>query len=140
MSAIRLLIPTDDPKGAQFFAECFGGPDATGQPSVALSCRWTGDGGDPKVQAAVAAHKGAGMTNYEIRVADFLNIALDGPLPPGWTAEQFRNTGEIRARNTTPSNEDTVARDGVEALKVSVASLGSELGDTRSSLRRAGGA
>ena len=106
-AAIRLLIPTDDINGALYFAECFGGLDAAGLPSVALSARWTGPGG-PKVDAAIAAHRAAGMTDYRVKVADFINIALDGPLPPGWTPAMFRNTDEIIARSGTV---DQTARD-----------------------------
>lgn len=134
--AVRLLKPTGT--DAQFIAQCAGPKDATGVPSVAVRCEWTGDGGDPKVQRRVAAHQAAGMTDLTaITVDDLINVSLDGPLPPGMSADQFANTSEIEARMSA-GTVDNVARKGVSDLNASVANLGQVLSDTKMNLARAG--
>lgn len=90
---LRLLAPTDSP--ARFYAMC----DPTGR---AESCRWTGDGTDPLVQARLAFYSAATPAGQEFEMAldtgAFINICLDGLLPPGFRADQFANPREIEAR------------------------------------------
>lgn len=87
---LRLLAPTDSP--ARFYAVV----DPTGR---ALRCEWTGDGADPAVAARLAFYEGVtpAGTPWELAmdVAGLINVSLDGPLPPGFKAEQFGNPGEI---------------------------------------------
>lgn len=132
MADVRLLKPSGT--DAQFIATCGGPKDATGKSSVATSCRWTGDGGDPKVQAKVAAHYAAGMTDLTgITVGDLINVALDGLLPPGMSADQFANTEEILARMTS-GTVDRVARDGLAIVSADLAVIDSQVDKIRAGL------
>jgi hypothetical protein len=112
---LRLLAPADSP--ARFYATCT--PEG-----AALRCEWTGDGTLPKVQARLTFYRNAhpaGTVPFEmaLSVKDLINVSLDGPLPPGFTAAQFANTDEIIARSTV-GTVDTTARAAVAALDAKV--------------------
>ena len=129
---LRLLAPVDN--DARFYAFC----DPAGR---ALRCEWTGDGNDPAVLARIEFYRKApppGQTfEMGLSVANLINVSLDGPLPPGFTPEQFGNPAEIEAR-TSSGTVDTVARERCDALNMSVARLGQQLGDTKMNLTKAG--
>lgn len=93
---LRFLAPIDSP--ARFYAMC----DAAGR---ALRCEWTGDGGDQKVLDRIAFYRNAhpaGDPPFEmaLTLGAFQNISLDGPMPPGFTPDQFANSAEIVQRGT----------------------------------------
>lgn len=70
-----------DPKPA-LFAQ-------TNAQGAAIWAEWTGDGNDPRVQARIANHHAAGMTDLPCTLASLGNCTLIGPVPPGVDRNTF---------------------------------------------------
>lgn len=124
---LRFLAPTDSP--ARFYAMC----DTAGR---ALRCEWTGDGGDQAVLDRIDFYRNAhpiGTVPFEmsLTLGAFQYISLDGPLPQGFTPDQFANPGEIKARS---GSADAAA---VVQLVEAVGRLGQNQGSAAIELKRA---
>ena len=132
---LRLLAPLDSP--ARFFADC----DPAGR---ARRCEWTGPGDDPAVAARIEFYRNATPAGQDFEMAlhvdNLVNVSLDGPLPPGFKAEQFGNPDEIIARVTNTGGVDTTARAQIVALNDSVGRLGQRQATAGKDLADAGAA
>lgn len=132
---LRLLAPTDSP--ARFYAVV----DPTGR---ALRCEWTGEGNDPAVAARLNFYTDATPAGQDFElamdVAGLINVSLDGPLPPGFKAEQFANPDEIVARVTNTGSIDSTARAQIVALNDAVGRVGQRQSTAGKAMADAGAA
>lgn len=132
--------PPEDPDMPNYYVTAGATAKFIGTPALV---RWTGPG-DDKLEASIARQLALGNL-VQVDLAGTFALAdsiLDGPLPVGdslheWTGDEFANSAEIKARPPL-GTVDTVARERCDALNMSVARLGQQLGDTKMNLAKAG--